>query len=172
MNTAQSNTQNVENRKLQKLIQYLDTVQSKIQLEPLGALLASLDVTIEDVSQFTTFDDAGYKRNLVRSSDWYDLLVMCWRPGQCSSIHDHGGSSCGFKILAGEGAESVFERVNPNIQECDLVKKVGDRSYPLNHLCLARDADIHRIENRSASTDLVTLHIYTPPLHMKYYREC
>jgi len=164
------NTAEISSLKLNTLVDYLDTLKARVDLKVLGNLLTELDVTLEDVKDFLHFKDTCYQRNTVKSSDWYDLLVICWKPGQTSSIHDHGGSSCGFKILSGVAWESVFESVRQREND-PKAKKSAERKYPLGTLCLAEDNDIHRIENRSESEDLVTLHIYSPALQMNSYEE-
>lgn len=159
------------NDKIISLVDYLNTITSRVGLNDLEKVLRSLDITVDDVSEYLVFKDECYQRNMISSGQWYDLLVMCWKPQQHSSIHDHDGSSCGFKILAGVAWESVFKRTNSDDPECSTVRKTKQRNYSLNTLCLANDSDIHRIENRSSADNLVTLHIYSPPLKMNCFNE-
>jgi len=164
------NTAEMANLKLKSLVSYLDTLKTRVDLEDLGDLLRDLDLQLSDVEEFLHFKESCYNRVPVKSSQWYDLLVICWKPGQNSGIHDHGGSSCGFKILNGEAWESVFQNVSGKDGQA-LAQKSGERHYTLGSLCLAEDNDIHRIENRSETENLVTLHIYSPALQMNSYEE-
>jgi DMSO/TMAO reductase YedYZ molybdopterin-dependent catalytic subunit len=85
---------------------------------------------------------------------------MCWKNGQRSPIHDHATSGCVVRILRGTATETRFEFA-PNGQ----VKAVGSRDLPAGSICATQDADLHQISNLQAGgADLVTLHIYTPPL--------
>lgn len=90
-------------------------------------------------------------------------MLMCWKPGQCSPIHDHAGSSCGFLILEGTAKEVVYE-----VTQNNFAKPTHSTHYPQGSICLAHDNDIHHVGNES-NEDLVTLHIYSPPLRMAYY---
>jgi len=164
------NALEISNLKLTHLISYLDTLETRVNLEDLGDLLKDLDIQLADVKDFLRFKESCYNRVSLKSSRWYDLLVICWKPGQNSGIHDHGGSSCGFKILNGEAWESVFQNV-PSSDGQAMARKSGERSYTPGSLCLAEDNDIHRIENRSETENLVTLHIYSPALQMNSYEE-
>ena len=51
----------------------------------------------------------------------------------------------------------------------NFVTPVDAVQYQEGEVCLAEDAAIHRISNESLSDDLVTLHVYSPPLHMNLY---
>ena len=45
------------------------------------------------------------------------------------------------------------------------VKAMGSRDLPAGALCVTQDDDLHQISNLQAgSADLVTLHVYSPPL--------
>ncbi|MBT4878434.1 MAG: hypothetical protein HON42_01285, partial [Alphaproteobacteria bacterium] len=50
----------------------------------------------------------GYRRNLIKKNDFYELVAVCWLPGQLTPIHDHVGSDCAFKIIATGGMGEVF----------------------------------------------------------------
>lgn len=155
--------------KLTPLLRYLESLSAKMELPLLKQALVESDVTIDDVRSACVFGDKHYQRNKVACSDWFDLLVICWKPGQASLIHDHSGSSCGFKILSGTSTETIYQRSGGGNEVGDFVRPVSRRTYSVGELCLAQDQDIHRISNESATEELVTLHIYSPPLQMSYY---
>jgi len=150
--------------KLLPLKTYLDALNMRMDLETVGHLLLESNITIDDVRNQCSFQQSHYKRNKLASGKWYDLLLICWKPGQSSLIHDHNGSSCGFKVLSGTCTELRYEK-----DENNRVSVCGKDSVAAGSLCLARDADIHRVLNESDSDDLVTLHIYSPPLQMTLY---
>src|SRR5207249_2304648 len=96
----------------------------------------------------------------------YQALLLCWRNGQRSPIHDHRGSNCGVRILSGVATETVFER-----NENGLVYATFSREMAEGSICANSDDDIHQMSNlQPGKADLVTLHIYSPPLlHMGTY---
>lgn len=153
--------------KLHPLISYLDSLTARVDLVQLGSILAELNVSAEDLAAILHFNPHHYVRNKVSSSNWYDLLVMCWGPRQFSAIHDHTDSSCGFKIVKGVSTETAYELSGKG----PYVRPAGSRCYQQGEICLAQDSAIHRISNESASEELITLHIYSPPLKMSNYEE-
>lgn len=152
--------------KLSNLLHYLDGLTARAPIEELESRLQSLDLTFEDVTEYAQFNETHYRRNLVRGGAWYHLLVICWRSGQRSPIHNHAESTCGLKVLRGIATETKFE-TTPST----LVKAVSSRDLRDGHIAASQDADIHQVSNLQAGgTDLITLHIYSPPLlRMKTY---
>jgi cysteine dioxygenase len=147
-------------RTLEALCQHLDGLQERAPLSELTAELAELDISYQDVAGFIRFADRHYTRNLVRAGPWYYVLVLCWKNGQRSPIHDHRGSTCAVRVLRGTLTESRFAFA-PN----GLVKPVGSRDFPPGSVFGSADDDLHQVSNLQAgSADLVTLHVYSPPL--------
>jgi DMSO/TMAO reductase YedYZ molybdopterin-dependent catalytic subunit len=145
---------------LSKLFQYLDGLQARASLPELKTVMAGLEITCPDVAAFVRFGEGCYQRNLVRAGPCYHLWVMCWKNGQRSPIHDHAASGCVVRVLRGTLTETRFERA-PNGQ----VMAVGSRNLAAGSVCVTHDDDLHQISNLQAGdADLVTLHVYSPPL--------
>jgi cysteine dioxygenase len=63
-------------------------------------------------------------------------------------------------VLKGTATETLFERTSAG-----HVYATSSRKLPTGHCCGSQDSDIHQISNlESDGGDLVTLHIYSPPL--------
>jgi cysteine dioxygenase len=145
---------------LETLYEYLDGLTGRPPLPELAAQVARLQITCEDVSEFIRFSDHAYARNLMRAGTWYHVLVLCWKNGQRSPIHDHAGSACALRVLRGVLTETVFE-FTPN----GHVKAVKSQDFPPGTVLASQDSDLHQVSNlQPGSADLVTLHVYTPPL--------
>jgi cysteine dioxygenase len=151
---------------LQSLIDYLESLHGPASLPELTARLREIEINWNDLQEHMRFSDRGYTRNLVRGGDWYYLLVLCWKNGQRSPIHDHRGSNCGVRVLRGVATETLFDQA-PN----GLVRAITSRDHPPGSVLGSRDTDMHQISNLQAGdADLVTLHVYSPPLvHMGTY---
>ena len=54
------------------------------------------------------FNERTYQRNLVHHTANYEVLILCWRSGQRSPIHDHGESACGVLVIEGVATETSF----------------------------------------------------------------
>ena len=146
--------------KLSSLIEYLDQLTERATIEELDKRISALDVTLDDVIEYARFGDKNYLRNLVCEGSWYHLLVNCWRSGQRSPIHNHSQSTCGFRVLTGVATETRFES-SPS----QLIKAVSSHDMHKGERAVTQDSEIHQVSNLQLSgTDLVTLHIYSPPL--------
>lgn len=145
---------------LNELFAYLDGLDGRASLEELKAKVIDLELEVEHLSPHVRFSDRVYARNLVRAGEWYHAWVLCWKNGQRSPIHNHAGSSCCVKVLRGTATETLFEFA-PN----GHVKAVFSRDLYEGSVLGSEDSDMHQVSNLQAGgADLVTLHIYSPPL--------
>jgi cysteine dioxygenase len=144
---------------LSKLVDWLDTIDRRPGLEELDYKLTSIDVNIPALKQCIGYAEDGYQRNVIKKTEHYELVAICWNPGQLTPIHDHVGSDCAFKIIDGISTETTYE-----LNDEGLAYPVGVRDYLAGEICAADEPDIHRVSNNSDS-ELINLHVYTPPLH-------
>jgi len=126
----------------------------------------------KDWRQYCFSNDIHYTRNLIFSNDTFELMVLYWKPGQETRIHDHAASRCWASTLAGETTESVYipyyasdekPSTDPNvcpdfILSNKAVHKVGDVGY------IEDDLGVHKLGNNSCEHDAITLHLYSPPI--------
>jgi cysteine dioxygenase len=147
-------------RSLDDLFHYLDGLNERAPLADLVRRLDKMELDCDEIASFIRFSNRGYTRNLIRGGTWYNVLALCWKNGQRSPIHDHHGSSCGVRVLRGTATESLFEFA-PNRH----VKALFSRELPPGSVCGSQDYDIHQVSNlQPDDADLVTLHVYSPPL--------
>lgn len=145
---------------LHRLLDYLDNLTERAPPETLEAYLRDLDITVDDVRPFARFSEDRYLRNLVCDGPFYHALVLCWRSGQRSPIHNHANSTCGVRVLSGTATETVFETTPSG-----LIKPVSSENFEVGAVSASADGFIHQISNLEApGSDLVTLHVYSPPL--------
>lgn len=146
--------------KLQPVVAYLQSLTTRADLAVLSKLLSELNVSRHDIAPACVFGQRGYRRNTICESPHFELLALCWRSGDCTPIHDHRGVSCAFRIIEGQGTEIRFEPT-PSGLICPASINRMDPGY----ICAADEPDIHQVANMQApGTDLVTLHIYSPPI--------
>jgi cysteine dioxygenase len=138
----------------------LEQTAGQLPLQLIQDWFDEMKLTTADLSAYLVFRPERYVRNLLHASPHYQALVLCWLNGQRSPIHNHRGSHCGVKVLRGTATETLFSRA-PN----GMIVATGSRDLPVGHVCSASDEEIHQISNLQAGgADLVTLHIYSPPL--------
>lgn len=92
-----------------------------------------------------------------------EAILIFWKPGGVSRIHDHGQSACVVRVLAGLVVEETFEPAGRG-----KVRKVGRKRYRPGDVF--ESAAIHRVSN-PGSTWGVTLHVYSPRLKMTVWEE-
>lgn len=65
----------------------------------------------DDWQKFAMFrpDGSRYARNLLERNEMFELLILCWGPGQQSPIHNHEGQNCWMAILEGAIEEVYYE---------------------------------------------------------------
>ena len=149
-----------EARRRSQMIDIVVGPQAYHRLPELVAELSELEVDCKDVREHLIFSEQHYSRNLLRKGPWYHLLILCWKNGQRSPIHDHTGSSCGVRVLRGVATETTFDFA-PN----GHIKAIASRDLRAGQVCGSEDSDMHQVSNLQAGNgDLVTMHVYTPPL--------
>lgn len=105
---------------------------------------------IDDVAAWIRFAPDNYVRSLITRTERWELRLLCWRPGQSSSLHGHGGAACAFRVLRGSATESVLGQ--------------RDRTWvPGNVIEESPASLVHEVGNREDDA-LLTLHAYSPPL--------
>lgn len=145
---------------LDEFFTWMNGFEERVPLELIEGRLRALDIDIDTVREYVRFSDDRYQRNLLHSGSSFHALILCWKNGQRSPIHDHRGSCCGVRILQGVATETLFAR-SPN----GLVYPVSSRELTEGSVCGSQDDDMHQVSNlQPGDADLVTLHVYSPPL--------
>jgi len=142
-----------------------DTLKALISppaLSDLNNWLMHVEVRSEDLRPYRFFKSGNYSRHRVLRNEFAELLVLCWKPGQRTPIHDHNGSYGTVRVCEGVMWETVFLLNN----ERQLYYQSG-REWNAGDATTADVPDIHQIGNPEVSgQDLVTLHLYAPPLNV------
>ena len=138
----------------------LDRPAGPLALADILAWLQHTPLSADELAGYLIFSPDRYVRNRLHDGPDYQALVLCWRNGQRSPIHNHRGSHCGVRVLRGVATETLFDRA-PN----GMVVARGSHDLPPGHTCASADDDVHQISNLQAGgADLITLHVYSPPL--------
>lgn len=146
---------------LQPILSYLHGLKDqRADLELLQHMLTESKVTLDDVREYLVYRDDCYCRNLVAESPLFNMLVLCWKSGQRSPIHDHAQSVCAFKVLEGVCSETSYA-----FSPCGQVVPVRTRDFHKGEIVASHDSETHQVSNLQPEGQcLVTLHIYSPPL--------
>jgi cysteine dioxygenase len=145
---------------LKTLVETIGALKEAPTFADLNDWLTRVSVTREDLRPYLFFKSGTYTRHRVMRNEFAELLVLCWKPGQRTPIHDHNGSYGAVRVCEGVMWETVFA-LNKEHQ----LYYQSAREWNVGEATAADVPDIHQIGNPEISgQDLVTLHLYAPPL--------
>ena len=140
-----------------------DTLSSQNSVPSLAQLYELIErgkIAQEEVQPYLGFKTGNYSRHRVMKNDFVEMLVLCWKPGQRTPIHDHNGSHGAVFVHEGIMWETTFDYDT----ESGLAYK-AHRELRAGGLTGSEVPDIHQLGNPDVSgQDLITIHIYAPPL--------
>jgi cysteine dioxygenase len=136
---------------------------SSLTQERLMDLAHRLRLSEELIESRTCFAANTYARNLVCRTSAFELLVLCWRPGHESTIHDHAGSLNAISVHRGELTSRIFVPAAGRPAGTGPVQLLAEERVRSGGWTGVDRAGIHQLSNRAAA-DLVTAHVYAPPL--------
>jgi cysteine dioxygenase len=149
----------LEKNVIDQLLNDILKAKDKLTLTFLNKLL-EVNIEVGDVEKWVIFSENHYQRNRVIRFPDIEMLVVCWRPGQYTPIHDHAGSICTIKVLTGTLTEIIFEK-----NSLGYLLPTQKTEIKAGKSCCSIDESIHLVGNFEANnTDLITLHCYSPPL--------
>lgn len=157
---------------LEKLVEGLNILFScppdKLDKKRVHEYMSSYKSKEEDwQKKYAKFSPKRYTRNLVdKGNGHFNLLVLCWGPGQGSSIHSHCNSDCYMKILDGEAKETRFDWPGDEEQDMKVKESHTHKRDDVTYIC--DEMGLHRVENPSNTDGTVTLHLYSPPFNWCY----
>ncbi len=142
---------------INELVSWLKNFNQRVDLDELKSRLEDDTISADLLAEYTHFSDERYSRNLLAHGPQFYALVLCWKPGQASPIHDHKGASCGVRVILGTATETSFRWQDDKLVADSIV------NMQAGEVCGSYDDDIHEIRNNGGD-NLVTLHVYSPYL--------
>jgi predicted metal-dependent enzyme (double-stranded beta helix superfamily) len=131
--------------------------------ERLLELVHRLRISDDLIASRSCFADDHYARNLVCRTQTFELLVLCWRPGQESTIHDHAGALNAIHVHRGELTSRSFAAGEGVPAGAGPVVMAGEQQVTGDGWIGVDRDGIHQLAN-TTTEDLVTVHVYAPPL--------
>ena len=142
------------------LAETLNSITAVPSLEEAYRLIEQTSISAEEIAPYLGFKTGNYSRHRVMKNEFVEMLVLCWKPGQRTPIHDHNGSHGAVFVHKGIMWETTFAYD----VETGLEYK-SHRELRAGVTTGSEVPDIHQLGNPDVSgRDLVTIHIYAPPL--------
>lgn len=101
-------------------------------------------------------DEESYSRNSIYRNDSFELVLICWKEGQKSLIHDHAKSDCFMTCVAGELVEERYSKWEARRLSVETISTYKDSCH------IGGGNFLHRLS--SPNTDSVSLHLYIPEI--------
>jgi cysteine dioxygenase len=107
-----------------------------------------------DYKQYIKFTEHKYNRIKIKENDNFEIILICWMPGQETPIHDHAKNGCIMKVLEGSLHETIYHYHD---------KLILSEKILLGTTFINNKIGYHKIKSNEYS---VSLHIYSPPNHI------
>jgi len=126
-------------------------------------VMGRIQFKVEAVEKYCHFDHHQYTRNLIARTDQFELLALCWEPGQITPIHDHAGSDGWVYGLQGTIEEvrfkcSMSENDTAQVERGDSLQATPGAMTYIND-----DIAWHTVANPTLER-AVSLHLYAGPI--------
>lgn len=123
------------------------------------SILERASIPSELFLEYCTWNDKHYTRNCIARTDEFELLVICYEPGQSTSIHDYNTQEAWVHPIMGSVVEERFEPpTDGGLRKVSSAKLVTD-SFSYLHNGRSIHRYINNTEERAA-----TLNLYARPL--------
>ncbi|MEH7495616.1 cysteine dioxygenase [Neobacillus niacini] len=140
-----------------KIKHVLDPLKSPSKADLKNALL-QIDMKLDDLAHLPEPSEGKpYNRKLLYKSKEVELLVMNWSQLECAP-HDHGNSHGWIQVISGTSLNSVYE-----VKGDHLPKELFYQYYHKGQYFYAPKKGVHKMK-ASNDKDMVTLHLYSPPI--------
>ena len=139
---------------------------SELKRDPKGprvpALLSRVAREQDPWRRYVDFDPSRYTRNLVVRSDLFELLILCWSPGQRSPIHDHQGQRCWMAVLEGDIEEALYPMPVPGVPA--PMEPFAKKAFSAGEVAYVNDdIGLHHI-GAAGGRPAISLHLYAGPI--------
>ena len=148
---------------LKDTVEELARTAAGMQLTDLRRVVTDLRPDTGEVEPYVQFSADRYARNLVHRTDDFETLVLCWKPGQRSPLHDHANSLCSVYVYEGSMSTDNFQRTTSGHIRPDF----SEDGKPGTVLSI-QGKEIHQVSNLDETENLVSIHFYLAPLENYY----
>lgn len=143
------------------ILEMTRTPPQQLRLSHLYDWVSQLDLKDDLFQQHLCFCSQGYQRRLLCRTSRFEMLILCWQPGQSSTIHDHADSLNVTRVYQGILTSRTFQQ-SCGTGRCRF-QQVSEKQLHRNELATVDRHEIHQLANLS-DHNLVTLHVYARPL--------
>jgi len=148
---------------LSAAIEELKHKAREMKLPDLRRFISAIKPKKEEIERYIQFAENRYARNLIYKTEDFECLVLCWRPGQRSPIHDHGQSICAVYTVEGKLCADNYRKTANGHIRADYAEDFGPGS-----VLTIQTTEIHQVSNLEDAANLISLHFYLGPLENSF----
>ena len=148
---------------LAETIDELKDTAGRLTLPDLRKLILKLKPDPSEITPYAQFTENRYARNLVYKTAEFEVLVLCWRAGQRSPIHDHGSSICTVYTVQGILSADNYRKTAGGHIRADY-----SEDFKPGSVLSIQTTEIHQVSNLQDASDLISLHFYLSPLENNF----
>lgn len=165
---------------VQELVEHLEQLAPEaITPDVVADVLGEWPLDVASLEPSIAFRDDRYARHLVSRSELFDVIVLCWEPGQSTPVHNHSGQLGWVRLVRGAIEETRWSFATgtslPDLSICDVdeygvghgIELLRDEhvvvTEPGTVVGVDTEHAIHTLGNPSAEERTVTLHVYSRP---------
>lgn len=140
--------------------------EADFTLERVHRFLRQQPVDPESLGPYLVFDTQHYTRNLIDKTGLYELLAICWEPGQSSAVHNHHEQNCWMAAPIGRLVSQNYRVLEQDAARglCRLEATDQALLTPAQPLPVNPAEPVHRVYNpQEFAQRAVSLHIYSRP---------
>ncbi|MDX1462298.1 MAG: cysteine dioxygenase family protein [Marinirhabdus sp.] len=128
------------------------------------AIAQMLDIPEEDLMEYAFWKEKGYTRNCIERTENFELLLLCWNPGDSTPIHCHGEQRCWVYQVNGEMKEVLYSENSDDelVKNKERILASGDIGY------MDDSIGYHTLHNIS-DKKCMSLHLYAKPINTCTY---
>jgi len=143
--------------------------------------MAQMQLSQEALAPYLLWKPDHYTRNLIYRDDFFEILALCWLPGQRTPIHSHNGQMGWLTVVQGELVCRDYRFVRSQVAKLMTpsrgcmagegraveVELLGSSSFAADGAVAVVDRrqTTHQIENLEKSRHgSVSLHVYSKPI--------
>ena len=87
---------------VEELVELLRAAEgAPITSDRIAGILEEVEIDEASLRPFVRYADDHYTRNLIHRDRWFDVMTLCWQPGQGTPVHTHNGQLGWAKVLRG-----------------------------------------------------------------------
>jgi predicted metal-dependent enzyme (double-stranded beta helix superfamily) len=157
----------------------LELKNGYITLDRVSDYVKAVPLSKEALAPYTWWSGERYTRNLIYRDDLFEVMTICWQPGQRTVAHTHNGQLGWMTVPQGSVSVENFRHVSCNAPERQNVVGLdclgGATQISMERLTRDEFAGsdtvatvdklqtIHRILNEDQTESAISLHIYSKP---------